>query len=283
MKFSAAHELPRFDLRTLPLTNGNGKLVWGAPFYFLAACSFPNDPVKRERFVNANVAAATWKDASESDDPSIRAEVPKMIDAAAELPELNRESDQANNAIAVVGDVLMLVLALDVQDLIDSFEALEKKQRPQPPQATLNRAIAIAAVDRARYMVKGGKPVPASRAAIMEMWARWKPAAGFCAAWQSHAYLDAHGKHSIFDSFERGYDEAAFRQLLADAEALRRRGEGFFPPIGRYGTTRSTSPLLDPTKTLRCPPDLLLPAGDFYRPVIGDRIRKILASYRRDD
>lgn len=193
----------------------------------LAAMAFPDDAEARAGWMAGLAHAAATRN-------------------HARAPARHKRLSKALFGMTVAGDLLILIRAL----------ALAGKP------ASLEVAARLWARSRALDKKFGGRPVPASRRAIMYAWSRFKPSAPLCAAGRFLMLADGKGKTlpEQFALFLNAFlDPARLPSTLLLAEYFREFGERHHPLVGRTRTGAALRPVLDPATCWRPPGDLSLP------------------------
>lgn len=176
------------------------------------------------------------------------------------LVALQKRARTSNIGGYLAGEVLLFVLSAAEHD---------------PQNASVKRAIHIL---RSRFeadRVESGVPFRTGRSTLLADWGRFKEVAHLWAAlnlWTRDMNQD------LASAFEPEQDDptGGLPAFLAIAEELRRRGEMFFS----RGQSENGTPLLDPNKTWRTPPDLVLPTVKCGVPPPTEWEKDCLKTYR---
>jgi hypothetical protein len=233
------------------ITDGHGRLAWWAPLRIVALLAHPDDEAVREELFE--VLVASWMIAEQAEE----ARDPIVVQMAS--GRLDRAFSGVGGGCAIAGDLLLWILSAAYH---------------QPQHASVRRAVTVWARDNALAKDHAGHPVPASPRTVKAIWARYKPIAHLCGAWQIH-HRDLGGQSQLDPT-----DNATLINFLGAAETLRIHGQAHHPPIGRTGSKPGKLSLLDPATTWRCPLDLTLPTVPLTVPPVTDWSREWLADYQ---
>jgi hypothetical protein len=213
----------------------------------------PDDEGERDRFFQAMVMA----DIASEGEP-IPPDLVPFSKSPEETESLTDSAAKSGYGVAVTGDLLLGIIDAQFQS---------------PKDASLARAIRAWCRAQARNKTYEDRAVPASERSVRAAWARFKPVAHLCAAWQLHRDFGAASKIDPVTDLPN---------FLAAAEALRIQGERHHPPAGRTGSKPSKFTTLDPQHTWRLPPDLKLSTIYLRVPPLTPFVLKVFGEYRAD-
>ena len=177
----------------------------------------------------------------------------RLVGEANSSMELASESAYG---VSVTGDLLLLIMTA---------------AKHSPTNASLARAIYVWRLDQKGGKTYGGDSVATSQRSVETAWARFRPVAHLCGAWQLRADFGGSPRVSPLGNL---------RKFLATAEALRTFGEKHHPPAGRTGSKASVFTTLDPTETWHLSSDLKLPKVRLKPPPPTEFVKKAFAAYR---
>jgi len=241
----------------LEITDGNGQLLWDAPFRLLATMLHPEDPEKRRQYFEVLLASAVLEARSEDVPRELIVQASNRMRLADAI--LKRAHASAYGA-AVTGDLLLTVITAALYS---------------PRDASLERAIRAWGEDQVRGKTGTGGRVAASPSAIKAAWSRFKSVAHLCAAFRLSTDL---GEASPIVPV----DKDRLPNFLATSEALRILGEEHHPPSGRTGSKPAYDSTLDPQLTWQVPSDLVLPTITLSIPPPTEFVRRVFKEYRAD-